>query len=140
MEEHVLIYQMLATDTAISNAVGQRIYPVIAPTGAVFPCIVFRTVSVSAVADADNDAVEYEASVEIIAMHKIEASNSFTTLRTIVGAIRAMGERLRAGFTTAQVAADMDAMYLENERDEVFEGDIQLAARALTYRMYVRKT
>lgn len=140
MEEHVLTYQMLSTDSAITDIVGTRIYPVLAPTGDVFPCVVFRTVSVSAVADADSDAVEYDATVEIVAMHKIEASSSFTTLRTLVGAIRDMGERLRAGFTTAQVAADMDAMYLENERDEVFEGDMQIAARSLTYRMYVRKT
>lgn len=140
MNEHAIIYQMLASTTAISNLVSTRIYPVLAPEGAIFPAIVYRTTATQPIADADTDSRELAATVEVIALSKLEGANNYANLRTLANAVRTMGEANRLGFTPVGVNAVMDAMYLENERDEFFGDDLRVIGRVFSYRLMIRLT
>lgn len=140
MIEHVILYQMLANASSISDVVSNRIYPVLAPEGGVYPAIVFRTTATSAIADADSDTIEIESTVEIIALNKIEKATHYTALAALSSAVKALFETHRDGFTTSEVDADLDALYFENERDEVFGDDLRVAGRILTYRLMIRQT
>ena len=106
------IYAILAADTDVSTAVGDRIYPMIAEQGAALPYITFQRISANHIDCTTGSSGLAEARIQIDCV-----ATGYLATRTLTEHVRDAMQ----GYTGVAGTIDIDIIRLLDDRDGLQE-------------------
>jgi hypothetical protein len=141
IREDRAVFQHLSTSTDLNTRLGTdngiKIYPVLAPEGDIFPCIVYRLANSVPSADKDGELTEGNYFIELLVLFKGNSDGDYEDYRAIIDSVKEVMNRV-SGVTYGNTTIDMT--FLEGERDEVYDMETYIRGRVLTYKMMLRLT
>lgn len=130
------VVKEILSDSGVAAIISGRVFPLMMQPKENFPCVVYRLANGVPIASADGESEEAEYTIEIICLYRQVGNNVHETSRNLFNAVKAAFNRYTG---TVDSSIDVDATFLEGERDEIYDSDLRAFGRVLTYKLMLRK-
>jgi len=104
------LYQRLTSQTAVSSLIGNKVFPMIAPTGTALPLVVYQRVSVQR-----EQSLMGPIGVPVITIQLTSYDTSYTSVKSIARAVRLAVD----GWTGTTAGVTIQRTALQSESDNV---------------------
>jgi len=104
------LYQRLTSQTAVSSLIGQRVFPLIAPTGTPLPLVVFQRTGVER-----PQSLAGKVGNPVVTMQLTTYGTSYTSVKSIARAVRLAVD----GWTGTTASVTIQRTTLQTEADGV---------------------
>jgi hypothetical protein len=104
------LYQRLTSQTAVSSLIGQRVFPLIAPTGTPLPLVVFQRTGVER-----PQSLAGNVGNPVVTMQLTTYGTSYTSVKSIARAVRLAVD----GWTGTTASVTIQRTTLQTEADGV---------------------
>lgn len=142
IREDRAVFECLNASTILANLINdpdqgvKKIYPIIAPPGDVFPCIVYRLASSDPIITKDGQLEDGNFVMEVIVLAHGNNEAGYTTLRDIRDEVVKM---FAAADDNVYGVTKLENAFVIGERDEVYDLEAYIIGRVITVKMMLAK-